>query len=50
METIVRKHIGHILKYILVRQLGGGGVMLLFFIFFFYMLLFSMLVALLWQL
>ena len=31
METIVRKHIAHILKYIVVQQVRGGGVMLLVF-------------------
>ena len=34
METIVRKDIAYILKYMVVQQLGGGGVMLLFFPFF----------------
>ena len=29
MKTIVRKHIPHIFKYMVVQQLGGGGVMLL---------------------
>ena len=24
METVVKKHIGHFLKYVVVRQLGGG--------------------------
>ena len=31
METI-KKHIGHILKDLVVRQLGGGGVMFFFFL------------------
>ena len=31
METIVRKHIARILKYMVVQQLGGGRVMLLLF-------------------
>ena len=43
METIVRKHIEHILKHMVVQQLGGGGVMfffmyVVFFMFFYYCL------------
>ena len=34
MKIIVREHVGHILKYMVVRQLGGGGVMLFFFYYF----------------
>ena len=30
METIVRKHIARILKYMMMQLLGRGGVMLFF--------------------
>ena len=38
METIVREHISHFLRYMVVQQLGGGGVMLLLFFFTFFLL------------
>ena len=50
METIVRKHIAHILKYIVLQHLGwgrGNVVIFLFFIFSSICLIVSILVALL---
>ena len=47
METIVRKNIARILKYMALQQLGEDEVMLvLLLLFFFNMLLVSILVAL----
>ena len=34
MDTIVRKHIARILKYMVVQHLGWGGVMLMLLLFF----------------
>lgn len=41
METLVRKHISRILKYMVLQQLGGGGVKLLLLLLLFFSFAFT---------